>query len=510
MNDDSGFATNSSTFTTQVKPWLGLILALLAAAAFALLGVPKVAALVLMVIVGIAIWTKPNIATYLFAFLLFTNAPVVASRFHGVPSIVGAGVAGLLFIPLFHQIVILRKPLVIVPMLPVIGLFIAFRLLAVLWSGEKDLAIDSIIATIAEGLLLYVLVTNVIRTRETLHGVVLTILFAGSLLGALSIYQQVTGSFDKDFGGFAQTSLDMKVLNLDAPAKDARSAGPIGEKNYYAQFMLLLVPLAFAWIKTESRWPLKCLSIVTATLIMLGVASTASRGAAVGFVCMVLAMILLREVRVRHIAIITFGSVAILMLVPAYQQRLNSMISAMGVLPGTGHVQAIETSLQGRMSEMWAAALIFSEQPIGGVGPGNFPPEFLKKAGSLGFQIHAEQRMAHCSYLEIAAETGIVGLLLYLAILGVTLRELWRARQLASDESQLTQATAFILVVVVMMSTGLFLSFAFERYYWFILALAAVAATTAQDADQSDSIATDDRLSASIKDGNSLTAELTP
>ena len=118
--------------------------------------------------------------------------------------------------------------------------------------------------------------------------------------------------------------------------------------------------------------------------------------------------------------------------------------------------------------------------------------------------------MAHCSYLEIAAETGIIGLLLYLGILGVTLRELWRARQLANDESQQIQATAFILVVVVMMSTGLFLSFAFERYYWFILALAAVAATTAQDAEQTDSVAADDSSSASIKDANSLKAEVTP
>ena len=73
--------------------------------------------------------------------------------------------------------------------------------------------------------------------------------------------------------------------------------------------------------------------------------------------------------------------------------------------------------------------------------------------------------MAHCSYLEIAAETGLIGLLLYLGIFGVTLRELWRSRELATGPSERNQATAFLLVIVIMMATGLFLSFAFERYY---------------------------------------------
>ena len=42
-------------------------------------------------------------------------------------------------------------------------------------------------------------------------------------------------------------------------------------------------------------------------------------------------------------------------------------------------------------------------------------------------------------------------------------------------------------MVIVMMATGLFLSFAFERYYWFMLALAAVAAATARTSIENQS-----------------------
>ena len=481
----------NSTFPGQVDAKLtkqtGLLIlfvSLVFIAALALLGGVKVAVVAIASMAAVVSLARPNFAVPLFAFLLFTNAPVVASRFHGLPSILVAAVAGLLLIPLVHQIVVLKKPLIIVPTLPVIGLFVAFRLLAILWSDERDLAFSSALATIIEGLLMYILLTNVIRTPEMLRHVIWATLLAGTVMGSLSTYQQLTGRMDQNFGGFAQTSLDSQILTLDAAKKDARTAGPIGEKNYYAQFMLLLVPLAFGQFRgAQTRWA-RLVSLGMGLLILLGIATTASRGAAIGFIVLVLTIVILREIQLRQFLLVVAVSVVLLMLVPAFQTRIYSMISAAGSLPGSGQIQTIEKSLQGRVSEMWAAAVIFSEHPIGGVGPGNFPVHFLKNAGSLGFQVHAEQRMAHCSYLEIAAETGIVGLLLYLGIYAVTLRELWYSRQWATCSMARDQATAFLLMVIVMMATGLFLSLAFERYYWFMLALAAVAAATARSADE--------------------------
>ena len=91
-------------------------------------------------------------------------------------------------------------------------------------------------------------------------------------------------------------------------------------------------------------------------------------------------------------------------------------------------------------------------------------------------------RFAHSLYLEIAAQNGIPGLICFLAIVVVTLRELLLARRLcAARYPQLANmASGFFLAIVVYLSTGLFLHLTYARYFWLILALAAAAAYVAR------------------------------
>lgn len=478
MNSASPVSTLSARAVPLcTSPMLYVCAGLLSIGLF-LVGATLAAVAVVAAALGWAVVAHRNLAIYLFAFLLFTNAAVVASQFHGVPKAAAAAVAGLLLIPLARSVLIDRQPLIVSPAAPLFVVFVGLQLVGILWADDKSAAISATVSTLTEGLILYVLVTNAIRSGEVLRRVVWVLLLAASLLSALSAYQQLRGDFRNTLGGFAQSSVDDPVDPTAPAPKEGRSAGSIGEKNYYAQFLLMLLPLALVRISGEKRPIMRLAAAGAAGMICLGIVCTASRGAAVGFAVLLLVMVWIGEVKIRHLLLMVGILAPLVLLVPAYQARVVDSIDSVRALWTGGKVNTLDKSSQGRLSEMLAAVLIFSEHPLLGVGPGNFPLHFVEKAGTLGFQVHTEQRLAHCSYLEFAAEMGIAGLVVYLAILGVTLRGLLRARRSTTEPGAANMATAFLLVVIVMMATSVFLSFAYERYYWFTLALAAVAART--------------------------------
>ena len=64
-----------------------------------------------------------------------------------------------------------------------------------------------------------------------------------AFIGALSVYQQFTHTFHNDYWGFAQVSfaqINTGVETINGAVTEPRLAGQIGEKNRYAQVMLML------------------------------------------------------------------------------------------------------------------------------------------------------------------------------------------------------------------------------------------------------------------------------
>jgi O-antigen ligase len=92
----------------------------------------------------------------------------------------------------------------------------------------------------------------------------------------------------------------------------------------------------------------------------------------------------------------------------------------------------------------------------------------------VGLRVLTTDRQAHNLYLGVAAETGALGEICFLLILYVTLRNLARVRKrlLESHPELANMATAFMLAIITYMTTGIFLHFAYLRYFWLFMALA--------------------------------------
>jgi O-antigen ligase len=425
-------------------------------------------------VVAVLIWRSVDWATYAVLFCVYTNIAVVAVKFHGVPPLAANAVVGLLAIPITWLIVIRRQPLVVGPCFIWLIALAAVQTVGVLLADQPLRAWDDLITFFLEAVVLYLLVINAIRTPETLRGATWALCLSALLMGGVPLIQQITGDFDNQFGGFAQTP-DEPGFSAGGETVQRRMAGPIGEKNRYGQIMLMLVPLALFRLRDERSAGWKLLAVLCLCFAAAGVFLSFSRsmilcaGVVVG-----LAAILGHVSRAK----VLLGGVLVLvalLLTPQYRTRLASLVDMRELLTAGKHSDA-DGALKGRATEMGAAALVFVDHPIVGVGPGQFKYYSREYGERIGIRALAPNRQAHCLPLAVAAENGILGLLCLLAIFGV---QGCRLLEQVGDEGMsrelrgLSAGCFYILAVYAV--TGLTLHFAFIRYFWVMIAIGDAA-----------------------------------
>lgn len=199
------------------------------------------------------------------------------------------------------------------------------------------------------------------------------------------------------------------------------ASGPIADPNDYASTLAGGLPLAayFARHAARGRW----LWRIGALLIVATLLATLSRGAAAGFAVVLIWAFLSGRISFRVIASIVValaigGGVGYLMFKPVIDQHLQEK-SAIAT-----------TNVVSRMA-FWTAAIHMAEHyPILGVGPNGFTVEAQSYIQNDPIVLLNPE--THNTYLQILAEGGIVGFLLYLGFLLSTAQALRTAKRLAA------------------------------------------------------------------------------
>ena len=447
--------------------------------------------------VPLLLW--PESATLLMVFLLYTNIPVLAYKYHGVPQAVAGAFIFLLLIPLGHHLLVRRERARVDVGFCLMLLFLVVLLAASIGARGPQVAAKHIQTYLLEGVLLYWLVINTVRDLPAVRRVVWSLLTAGSLLGGLSVYQEVSGDFRNQFGGLAHRNYEFLVLDQQFAAnpddaelrelratmredRSRRAEGPMDEPNAYAQIMLVLLPLALFVYRSGGSRRERVLAAAAGALILGGVLVSYSRGAFVGLVLITVLAAHVRWIRPAHLLA---GTLALATLIPFVASerlvdRISSITNAIGVLQGSSAVEA-DAAIQGRATEMMAGFQAFVDHPVLGVGPGQYAPfysvEYHQKNPRFKFKDLRITRRAHSLYLEMAAEVGVIGLSVFLAMFFVPMRELWRIRSRRTGERDVLAelAVAVWLSLCAYLVTGIFLHLMYERYLWILMALAGAA-----------------------------------
>ncbi len=271
----------------------------------------------------------------------------------------------------------------------------------------------------------------------------------------------VLGSVFSALYGFASSS---------AAGFGGRLTGTLGDPNAEATVFAASIPLVFGLIGVFRRSPrMKLVAVVSVFILFAGLVHTVSREGILAFAAVLIgAVVFGGRWRGRAATLLVIGAAAtvgyFLVLAPlATRQRITM------------------SDTSGRSSIWTVAWRVVKAHPVLGVGNDNFiliESQYVNQPGAVdALYIVTEPKVAHDTYLEELVDLGVPGLLLFLAVVALSLRCVVRATRIfervGDRDMELISRTVF-LALAAELTTAAFVSQEYAKYLWIVLALCPV------------------------------------
>lgn len=243
--------------------------------------------------------------------------------------------------------------------------------------------------------------------------------------------------------------------DLGPGSTSIRVFGTFAQPNPYAGYLNFALPLALALVffgeDARERWVAGA-----AAVLLLGAQVLAnSRGGLLGLVAavVVLAVVGWRRERLAGWALLIGMPVAAVAwfahVIPARIEDAVLRQFRLGDLSLSSGVTQANLSTDERLAHWLAGLRMFAAHPVLGVGAGDYNAAYARFAVP-GWPEPLGQ--AHNYYINVAAETGIIGLLAFLALTALTIYLGWRVAHAAvlARESSRALALGFFAVLVAL------------------------------------------------------------
>jgi len=244
--------------------------------------------------------------------------------------------------------------------------------------------------------------------------------------------------------------------------------GTMFDPNDIVYVLISLFPIGIFFLKRDMSILKKGLAITSVIISIIIILINGSRAGILSFGTMVLYSIIVfrKQIKFKYIIIslIIFGS-----LISIYSEKIDYSRYLMLNIKTDYNI----TSERGRLAIWKNGYQIFLSNPITGVGVGCFPMvlgDFREKKN-----LPPIMQAAHNSYLEIAAETGIFGIIMYFLLIYYCFRNFRRCRhnQFQPDYRSDVELIAGLLQVgfVGLLVNSLFLSQGYSTFITLYFAL---------------------------------------
>ena len=349
--------------------------------------------------------------------------------------------------------------------LPHIGawavLYVLFVAISMLFARDLTLSLFEVFLLL-QMLLLYIYISNNGDSVEDVSFVLVTLMI-GLLLESLIMIAIVSG----------KTGPIMRISGHSVrlvSTSFGRIAGTMGSPNVAGGYLsMILAPTMSVLFTSLNRW-YKGLAVLTFACGVVDLILTGSRGA---WVACAVAMTIVyffaagrRRIGVAIAMAVNFVVIVALLFHDVILARWSSGVSSTGA--------------ESRLPLIKLAWEVIKDSPLFGVGANNFAT-VARDYVTPDPAWHEWFATVHNKYLVVWAETGLGGLLTFLAFLAITVRRLWR-RWKQNDRLLSPLALGFMAGILGMMAHMLvdyFRARAVVQAFWLIAGLAAAMEASA-------------------------------
>lgn len=426
-------------------------------------GALSAVAVLMAAAVVVAIAVRPELGAMALPVLVFANAGLVLNQNYGIPNIItGAAllVAVVFVVRSGGRQALLRTT-------PILVAYVGFALVRVVSALQAADGADPVQVTrdLLIGLVIVMAVTAVASREDRLRHSLELVVATAALLAAATILKQM-GIGGTWFGFATDNPLTAEQIRLQYRAgfqlegDAARATGPVADANFWAQSLVLALPLALWSMRRGPTRLTQICAAVAAALIVTGVALTQSRGGAIALALGIAVWLWLQGGRYRFGILLLPVIIALAVVFSGSADRFEQLRNI------DDPSQTAE--FRGRLSENIAALQMWRDHPVLGVGSNEFPSNYREYAREIGLDARAE-RNAHNSYLQIAAESGTAGLAAFLALVATGLWAGLRARTDLMRRGLVSAAggaEALVAGFVGYLAAAVLLHQAFPQYLW--------------------------------------------
>ncbi len=421
--------------------------------------------------VVMAIIIKPSLGANILVFAVFTNiSDLLTAR--GYPSLIKPLVAVVALALLVRYITVGQASIGNSRTSRIEFFLLAYYVVLIfsfLMASDKDAALADILDMGKDIIIIYCILFA-LRQPGPWKQTAWLIMITTALLSLLSMYQVVTNNYQQTFFGLASAPAQ-QVLSASSTS---RVGGPINAPNLWGQILVAVSTLIIFRIIHEKNTFIKIAALLMAGIISYVVLNTYSRGAYLVFAIDVVLILFVFEKRFNPL--VGFAGLAVLILLipflPAgYRDRfvtLSDFTAQNGIYQ--------DSSFLGRSSEMLTGLAMFADHPILGVGAGNYPVNYQRYTQLIGLEFRAEARDPHSLYIQLLAETGLLGMIAFLAMVFSLFSALNKACKAIAQSPHLHDwlpwMNAIRLAILSYLMTSVFLHNAYIRYFWILVAMA--------------------------------------